>query len=147
MPGDSIDSNTFALPSHERDNLSDDQCAEHIAEHFASISREFPPLDVSTMPDRVQTILLSPVNPPVVSDHEVYEKIRVAKKHKSGVPNDLPKIITQEFSPELARPVGRIINTITRTGSGQNNGNFNILFLLGKYQVGRRPPAIANLIL
>ena len=80
MPGDSIDSNTFSLPSHERDNLSDDQCAERIAEHFASISSEFPPLDVSTMPDRVQTILLSPVNPPVVSDHEVYEKVRAAKK-------------------------------------------------------------------
>ena len=45
-----------------------------------------------------------------------YKKIRAAKKPKSGVPNDLPRIITQEFAPELATPVGKIVNKIAETG-------------------------------
>ena len=116
MPGDCIDSNTFSLPNHEQDNLSDEECAERIADHFAAISSEFPPLDVAALPDRVQTKLLSTFRPPVVSDYEVCEKIKAAKKPKSGVPNDLPRLITQEFSPELAKPIGRIINKITSSG-------------------------------
>ena len=115
MPGDCIDGNTFKLPSHEQENLSDEQCAEHIADHFAEISNQFPPLDLTSLPARVQTKLQSSDRPPVVSDHEVYSKIRAAKKPRSGVPNDLPKLLVQEFAPELAKPVGRIINTIIST--------------------------------
>ena len=42
MPGDCIDGNTFTLPSHEQENLSDEQCAEHIADHFAEIGNNTP---------------------------------------------------------------------------------------------------------
>ena len=42
----------------------------------------------------------------------MYAKIKAAKKPRSGVPGDLPKIITQEFSPELTTPVCRIINSM-----------------------------------
>ena len=48
----------------------------------------------------------------MVTEHDVYSKIRAAKKPRSGVPGDLPKIITQEFSPELSYPVRRIINSM-----------------------------------
>ena len=58
QPGDCIDaSNTFTLPNHEGENLTEEESAEQIAEHFAAISQEFPPLDVSQLPDRVKTKL------------------------------------------------------------------------------------------
>ena len=40
-----------------------------------------------------------------------------ANKPRSVVPNDLPKLITQQFAPELALPASRIINSIARTGN------------------------------
>ena len=55
-------------------------------------------------------------DPLLISDYETYRKICAAKKPKSGVPMDLPKLIVQEFSPELAKPVNRIINNIMKTG-------------------------------
>ena len=62
------------------DNLSDKQTAERLADHFASISQEFPPLEVDSLPPRVQTKLKCTDSPPVVSDYEAYKKIRSAKK-------------------------------------------------------------------
>ena len=44
QPGDCIDSNTFTLPAHESESLTDLQSAERIATHFAAISQEFVPL-------------------------------------------------------------------------------------------------------
>ena len=132
MPGDCIDSNSFSLPNHERDNLSDQQCAERIADHFAAISSEFPPLDVTTLPARVQTKLECTDGAPVISDYEAYRKIRSAKKPRSGVPNDLPKLLVQEFAPELAKPVGRIINRISSTGSWPEQWKLEHVVPIGK---------------
>ena len=64
MPGDCIDGNTFSLPNHEEDNLSHEQCAERIADHFAEISNQFHPLDVATLPTHVQTKLKCSDRPP-----------------------------------------------------------------------------------
>ena len=41
---------------------------------------------------------------------------RQQKKPRSGVPNDKPKAIIQDFAPELAGPVSKIINSIAVTG-------------------------------
>ena len=54
QPGDCIDGNVFTLPNHESENLSAEQSAERIAQHFALISQEFPPLDVQSLPACVQ---------------------------------------------------------------------------------------------
>ena len=54
QPGDCADGGTFSLPEHENENLSVKQSAERMAEHFASISGDFPPLDISLLPSRVQ---------------------------------------------------------------------------------------------
>ena len=78
QPGDCIDSNSFSLPSHEADNLTEEQSAEHIATHFAEISQQFPPLDISTLPLHVQKKLKCQDKAPVVSEYEVYNKIRAA---------------------------------------------------------------------
>ena len=132
QPGDCLDSNTFTLPGHENENLTEQESAERIATHFAQISNEFPPLDVNCLPSRVQTKLADAECPPVISDYEAYRKIREAKKPKSGIPNDLPKLITQEFGPELARPIGRIINNIAKSGEWPNQWKLEYITAIGK---------------
>ena len=87
-----------------------------ITDHFASISQEFPPLTISLLPCRVQNKLQSPGSPPTMSEYDTYCKIRAAKKPKSGIQNDLPKILNQEFAPELAFPVHKIIANIVESG-------------------------------
>ena len=47
QPGDCTD-------NHQVENLSDKQCAEHIANHFASISQDYKPLDLTLIQDRVK---------------------------------------------------------------------------------------------
>ena len=116
QPGDCIDSHTFTLPSHERESLTEEQSAERIANYFAQISQEYSPLDIKLLPSRVQTILEGESIPPVISEFEVYQKICSAKKPKSVVPGDLPRAIIQEFAPELALPVCKIINNIVQSG-------------------------------
>ena len=73
-------------------------------------------MDVNCLPMRVQTKSKDTKHLPVISYYDVYCKIQSAKKPKSGVPNDLPKVINQEVSPELSKPVGRIINNIVQSG-------------------------------
>ena len=61
QPGDCTDSNTFSLPSHLSDNLTPQQSAERIADHFADISQSFLPLSIDILNDRVK-VKLSTVN-------------------------------------------------------------------------------------
>ena len=130
QPGDSIDANTFTLPTH--DNLTAEQSAEQIAMHFAEISQEYPPLEVGSLPTRVQTKLQCKDSPPVISEEEAYRKIKTAKKPRSGVPNDLPKTLTQEFAPELAKPVSRIVNNISMSGEWPNQWKLEHIVPIGK---------------
>jgi len=120
QPGDCIDSNTFSLPNHESENLSAEESAECIATYFASISQEFPPLDISSLPAHVQSKLQCVDSPPVITEYEAYREIMAAKKPRSGVPNDLPKQMLQEFAPDLALPVSSIVNNIASTGEWPN---------------------------
>ena len=116
QPGDCIDSNFFTLPSHERESLSDVQCAEKIADYFAKISQEFPALDEKLLPEHVRNKLESESLPPNLETYDVYLKVKSAKKPKSGVPGDLPSLIVKEFAPELATPVHNIISSILESG-------------------------------
>ena len=111
-PGDCTDLSTFSLPVFESENLSDQQAAERLAEYFAAISGEFPPLATNALPARVQEKLRSKEKPPILTEYDVYCKIKAAKKPRSGVPGDFPKLITQEFLPELSAPASRIINSM-----------------------------------
>ena len=104
-------------------SLSPDQSAERIAEHFASISQQYPPLNTDLLPARVkEKIQYCNTGPPEISDYDVYCKIRAAKKPKSCLPGDLPKSILQEFSPELASPVRLILQNIFKSGEWPNHG-------------------------
>ena len=51
-----------------------------------------------------------------MSRYKVEKMIKMAKKSKSGVHNDLPKILNKEFGPELSVPLSKIFNNIVQTG-------------------------------
>ena len=119
-PGES-ESHSFNLPEHDNLNYSDQQSVEAIADHFASISQDYQPLKVEKLPERVKSKLLSGDSPPVFSEYEVWCQIVSAKKPKSGVANDLPRQIVMEFSPELASPLQKLVNSIFQTGEWPEN--------------------------
>ena len=115
QPGDCGDTNTFTLPSHESENLTDEESAERLANYFASISQEYPPFDINCLPAHVQTQLETDISPPLISEYDTYLKIMSAKKPQSGVPGDMPRTIINEFAPELATPASKIINNIVQS--------------------------------
>ena len=114
QPGDCADDGTFSLPNHQELNLSDQECAERIAAHFSAISMEFAPLSPSLLPERVKVKLDTVSNPPIISEYECYEKLRLTKKPKSVIPGDLPSTIVKEFMVELANPLSKLYNSISQ---------------------------------
>ena len=112
-PGDSIDGNQFTLPTHM--GLSNQESAQLIAKHFASISNEYPPLKVSELSQLVKDRMNDGVPHPVVTEVECYQKIKAAKKPKSVIQGDLPSKILKEFGPELAKPLSSLFNKIIET--------------------------------
>ena len=134
-PGDCTDAQTFTLPSHEKENMTNKQSAERIANYFAGISQEFPPLDQSSLPARVKRKIKSAGAAPSVSEYEVYKKIRAAKKPRSGVPGDLPRTIVSEFAAELATPVHNIINNIVQLGQWPSQWKQEWVSAIGKVPI------------
>ena len=117
QPGDCFDEGSFQLSHHVESNLSLAQSAEKIAEHFAAISQQYQPMDVTKLPKYVRDIMEDTIYPfelPTLSDAEVWVKIENAKKPKVGVPGDLPKKLIKEFAPELAIPITKIFQTIIK---------------------------------
>jgi hypothetical protein len=118
QPGDDLDDGSFSLLQHMEANLTAKQSVEKIAEHFSQISREYPALNIVNLSQTVQNKLCHRLKAdlPYVSRYKVENMIRKAKKSKSGVPGDLPKILHKEFGPELAVPLSGIFNNIVQTG-------------------------------
>ena len=133
QPGDCTDSNSFTLPSHQSKNLTAQESAECIADHFADISKSFPPLSTGLLPERVQAKLKSDQQPPpVITVEDTWQKIENAKKPKSGVPFDLPQQITKEFSVELANPLSKIIGKIAKTARWPDHWKKEYITPIGK---------------
>ena len=112
-PGQLTDTSNFTLEGHE--TLSIPESAERIANHFSSISQEFPPLSYNLLPERVLDKIGNPEKEspvPKLTTVEVYKNIQEANKPKSGVPWDLPRTIVSEFAPEIATPMCSIYNSI-----------------------------------
>ena len=80
-PGEQTQS-AFQLPNHAELNLTSAQSAELIAEHFSSISQEYAPLDVSSLPPNVQTFLLNNDQrlAPTLTSQDIHYRIIKAKK-------------------------------------------------------------------
>ena len=122
-PGDSEDHSTFTLPEHEHIGIK--EAAMKIADHFTSISREYPPLKEESLPERVKLKITNPEEKskvPYLFEHDVFRLICQANKPKSGIPGDLPRKLISEFSPELSVPVTKIFNNIlksSKTGAAE----------------------------
>ena len=86
-------------------HLNNAQCAQKIAEHFASISHEYSPVDTHQLPCYLPAQL-----PPAVDEYDVYNRLMKTKKTKSTLPIDIPDKLRQECSPHLAAPLTDIIN-------------------------------------
>ena len=106
-PGDTLQ-DSFQLPNHLELNLSAHDSANRICEYFSSISQEYTPLCVETLPNHVQAMLReAPCDHPILADHQVYEALKNSKKTCS-VPGDIPQKVLNEFLPELSTPIAAI---------------------------------------
>ena len=95
-PGDQPQS-TFSLPQHVEDSLGALESSNRICEFFSSISQEYTPLTIETLPDHVRSKLANdPCNHPYLADHIVYDGLKKGKKTCS-VPGDIPKKLLREF--------------------------------------------------
>ena len=85
--------------------LSDQQCAEKVGQHFASISNEYEPVNLEELPS-----YLPAQPPPQVEEHEVYAKLKKIKNTKGTLPIDIPNKLRNEVMVELCTPLTHIIN-------------------------------------
>ena len=85
--------------------LSNLEAAREIAEHFATISNEYSPINYSALPS-----YLPAQPPPQVEEFDVYMRLNKLKKTRSTIPIDIPDRIRKECSPLLAAPLTAIIN-------------------------------------
>ena len=83
----------------------------------------------------VVTKIKTKSSPPTVDDYDVYLKLKSAKKPQSGVPSDLPRHIVKEFLPELAKPIAKIVNSISRTGQWPCQWKQELVIALGKIDI------------
>ena len=132
QPGDCSDDQTFSLPNHQELNLSDQECAEKIAEHFSLISNEYAPLSLSLLPTRVINRLNDQSSPPTISEHDCYLKIKETKKPQSVIPGDLPSSIVKEFAVELANPLSKLCNNIVQSTSWPQQWKVEYVTPIGK---------------
>ena len=86
--------------------LSNRQCAQEIAQHFAAISNQYSPINPVELP----AYLPAPL-PPQVEEYDVYLRIKKLRKTKTTLPIDIPAKLRHECSPYLAAPVSIIINS------------------------------------
>ena len=110
---------SFQLPAHAEQNMSAQQSAELIADHFSLISGEFSPLNAANLPQVVQSFLnLSDrAVVPILSVKQVTSRILKAKKPNGLVPGDLPKKLLQKCAPILAEPITLVFNQISLLAS------------------------------
>ena len=113
-PGETT-SSTFTLPQHVEDNLTALESSNKICEFFNSISQEYSPLNIETLPAHVRLkIAEDPCCHRSLPDHIVYEGLKKGKKTCS-VPGDIPNKLLEEFLPELTSPVAAIYREAVAT--------------------------------
>ena len=103
----------FQLPQHA--GLSSTQTAEIIANYFSTISQEFKPLNVASLPTNVQRFIENADQSlaPILSIRDVKSRIIKAKKPNGIVPGDLPKKLIKFCASSIAVPAQMIFNKIT----------------------------------
>ena len=103
--------NSGEISVDELEGLSNQVCAERIAQSFAAVSQEYSPINLNALP------CYRPTNKPLqVEEHEVHKKISKLKDTKSTFHLDLPNKVRKEFSVDVTAPLTDIINTSLRDG-------------------------------
>ena len=87
--------------------FSDQDQAEKIADHYASISQLYEPVTDSDYPEYA---IPSNFSPPKVTCSKVEKTIKSMNKKSAGVPGDIPMKLIAEFASELAKPLAHLIN-------------------------------------
>ena len=118
QPGDNPEDGSFILPEYERLGLSAAESADRLAQSFADISQEYPPLVIANLPDHIQALLKEgeTQNIPYVSRQLVEELLDQSDSSNGGVQGDLPTKLIKEFCHEISAPVAQIFRAITRSG-------------------------------
>ena len=94
------------------ENLTPQEQANAIADHYAVIANEYEPIDKKDFPEYNQTF-----KPPTVYPWEVYRIIESLNKKSATVPGDIPVKLFMEFSVELATPLAHIYNSCLEHGT------------------------------
>ena len=116
-PGDDANQE-FTIQSHVEAGLTAAQSAERLADHFSAISQTVEGLEEDRLPPALRLALQegrSEQGKPTLSHHDVYRKIKHAKKPHSSVGCDIPRKLVTEFSFEYAKPAAKIFNSIIKT--------------------------------
>ena len=96
----------------ELSGLSDQDQAERIADHYASISGQYEPIRPEDFPEYKSM----DCKPPKISVSKVVKVIKSMNKKAAAVPGDLPIKIISEFCDELSRPLTHVINSCLTLG-------------------------------
>ena len=103
------------------DGLSNRESAQQIAEHFASISNEYKPVDLTHLPS-----YLPAPPPPQVDEYQDYLKLKRQKKTKSTLPIDVPENLRIFFLHQnLLCPCQISLMQASPNRSFQSYGNLN----------------------
>ena len=54
---------SFSIQSHVEQNLDPEAAAEKIAQHFSAISKEYPPMEAASLPQRVKDKIFQHISP------------------------------------------------------------------------------------
>ena len=105
------------IPEQVERQITPLQCVEEIANFFASISQEYAPINIDSLPPNIRYFLTSPPieKLPVLCEYEVYLKIQKARKPNSFVKGEVPPKVTKLFQVEFSAPATIIFNNIIAT--------------------------------
>ena len=87
--------------------MSDQDQAERIAQHYASISNEYKALEKDDIPSSLYN---TDELPPFIEAYEMYERIMKMNSKKATVKDYIPMSIIKEFAVEISEPLAHICN-------------------------------------
>ena len=97
--------------------FSDQEQADKIAEHYASISNKYDAIK----PEEFIEYLNPPNCPPIIEPMKVYKVIEGMNKKAATVPGDIPMKLIAEFSVELAEPFSHLLKCVLAGGNLSRN--------------------------
>ena len=106
----------FKIPAYSE--LTPGEAVNKLADHFAAISQTVQPIDISKFHPALQKAVLegrTSKTKPILSQHDVYRKLKWVKKPNSSVEGDIPKNLLNEYPFLWAGPAAHIFNKIIQS--------------------------------